>query len=68
MSMKKKPVFVSKAEVLLRTGKTFQTIWTWMREHKFPLARDCNGQPVWLEDELDDWMNSRPIKKYKKAS
>jgi predicted DNA-binding transcriptional regulator AlpA len=64
---KKKLTFVSKAEVCLRTGKTFQTLWTWMREGKFPRARDCNGQPVWLEDEFEDWMRSRPVKQYKPA-
>jgi predicted DNA-binding transcriptional regulator AlpA len=63
--MSKNSRLVSKPEVCDRVGKTYPTIWQWMREGKFPLARDCGGQPAWLESEIDDWINSRPKRQYK---
>jgi len=65
--MFKKPRLVSKPEVCDRVGKTFPTIWLWMREGKFPLARDCGGKPAWLESEIDQWIESRPKRQYKSA-
>jgi predicted DNA-binding transcriptional regulator AlpA len=64
--MSKKPRLVSKPEVCDRVGRTFQTIWLWMKRGDFPAARDLGGQPAWLESEIDEWINSRPLRKYKK--
>jgi len=56
---------ILKPEVLERVGVTFGTIWTWMRDGRFPLARQLGGKTVWYESEVDEWLKSRPFKKYK---
>ena len=37
---------LSKAEVITITGRSFVTIWTWMRDGRFPRARDAHGRPI----------------------
>lgn len=56
---------LSKAEVIERVGRTFPTIWLWMQQGKFPRARDLGGRPVWLENEINDWIAALPIRKFK---
>ena len=56
---------LSKAEILCRTGRTYPTIWRWMRERRFPRARDFNGHPAWLEAEIDEFFAGLPIRKLK---
>ena len=56
---------ISKAEVCDRVGKTFPTIWLWMRQGKFPQARDCGGRPAWVESEIDAWIAALPVREYK---
>jgi predicted DNA-binding transcriptional regulator AlpA len=64
---KTQPRLISKAEVCDRVGRTFVTIWQWMRDGKFPMARDCGGKPAWLESEIDKWIETRPVREYKRA-
>jgi predicted DNA-binding transcriptional regulator AlpA len=47
--------------VLERVGRTFPTIWAWMRAGKFPRARDLGGRPAWIEREMDEWIASLPV-------
>jgi predicted DNA-binding transcriptional regulator AlpA len=54
-----------KAEVLDRLGVTFVTLWKWMRTDFFPRARDLDGKPVWVEAEVEDFINKLPIKPYR---
>ena len=56
---------LSKAAVLEITGRTFPTIWSWMRAGKFPSARDLNGRPVWIRSEIDRYINNLPKRAYK---
>jgi predicted DNA-binding transcriptional regulator AlpA len=56
---------LSKPEVIELTGRSFPTIWNWMINNKFPRARDCNGRPVWIAAEVDDWINALPIRRLK---
>ena len=60
--------FVYKPEVVERVGKTYVTIWRWMTEGTFPNARIVGGQIAWLECEIDQWMESRPLRQYKPLS
>jgi len=57
--------FIYKPEVVERVGKTFVTIWRWMGEGTFPTARTVGGQIAWLESDIDEWMESRPLRQYK---
>jgi predicted DNA-binding transcriptional regulator AlpA len=56
---------LSKAEVIRRTGRTFPTIWRWMRQGRFPRARDLNGRPVWPEPEINEFIAALPIRTFK---
>jgi predicted DNA-binding transcriptional regulator AlpA len=56
---------LSKPEVCDRVGRTFPTIWQWMREGRFPRARDLGGRPAWLESEVNEWIASLPVRKLK---
>jgi predicted DNA-binding transcriptional regulator AlpA len=65
---------ISKAEVLDRTGLSFPTIWKMMRENNFPQAmtlpttpRVKFARPVWVESEVDAWIEALPRRTYKPA-
>ena len=66
-SPRKKPRrFICRGEVLDRTGKAYVILWRWMQQGKFPRAHDSgDGEPVWWEDEVVAWMESRPVKLFK---
>ena len=61
------PRFVFKPEVLDRVGVSYVTIWQWMRTGTFPASREVGGKVAWLESEIDEWMVTRPLRKYKNA-
>jgi predicted DNA-binding transcriptional regulator AlpA len=56
---------LDKPEVITVTGKSFPTLWQWMRSGKFPRARDAHGRPVWLASEVNAWMKALPVRKFK---
>ena len=56
---------LSKSEVIDRTGRSFPTLWAWMRSGRFPRARDACGRPAWLQSEIDAWMKSLPLRRFK---
>jgi predicted DNA-binding transcriptional regulator AlpA len=56
---------LSKAEVITITGKSFPTLWAWMRAGKFPRARVVGEHPAWLASEVNAWIKALPIKKFK---
>lgn len=67
MTASSKVRLISKAEVCDKVGKTFATLWLWCRAGKFPQPRDLGGQPAWIESEVDEWIASRPVRRYKPA-
>jgi prophage regulatory protein len=59
-------VFLSKAQVLKKVPVTGPTLWTWVRQGKFPRPRDISpNKTVWVASEVDEWMQSRPLRNYK---
>jgi predicted DNA-binding transcriptional regulator AlpA len=61
-----KPVrLINRAEVVARTGLHYQTIWNYMRDATFPLARAVGGKSLWLEREVDEWIEARPKRHFK---
>jgi predicted DNA-binding transcriptional regulator AlpA len=56
---------LTKAEVCERVGRTFPTIWSWMRRGLFPRARIAGRTSVWLESEVDRWMQALPLRAYR---
>jgi predicted DNA-binding transcriptional regulator AlpA len=55
---------ISKAEVCDRVGKTFPTIWLWMRQGRFPRARELAGSPVWIASEIEAFCAALPERGY----
>jgi predicted DNA-binding transcriptional regulator AlpA len=53
---------VFKPEVCRRTGKTFPTLWKWMRQGKFPPARELGGKPAWVASEIDAFLAGLPLR------
>ena len=66
-NVRKQSRFIFKPEVLDRVGVSYVTIWQWMRTGAFPASREVGGKVAWLESEIDDWMTTRPLRKYKNA-
>jgi prophage regulatory protein len=59
-------VFLSKAQVLKKIPVTSVTLWAWVRAGKFPRPRALGpNKTVWLASEVDEWMQSRPLRQYK---
>jgi prophage regulatory protein len=59
-------VFLSKAQVLRKIPITAPTLWAWVRTGKFPRPRAISdNKTVWIEAEVDAWMQSRPHRNYK---
>jgi prophage regulatory protein len=56
---------ISKPEVLDRVGVTYPTIWTWMREGKFPRSREIGGKVAWIESEVEEWIAALPVRRLK---
>ncbi len=57
--------FISKAEVLDRVAASYPSVWQWMRDGKFPRSRELGGKSVWLESEIEAWINARPRRRLK---
>jgi predicted DNA-binding transcriptional regulator AlpA len=58
---------IFKPEVIQRVGHSFPTIWKWMRAGKFPLSFQIGSKTAWREDEVDQWLASRPRSSFKQA-
>jgi prophage regulatory protein len=59
-------VFLSKAQVLEKIPVTAPTLWSWVRQGKFPRPRAIsNNKTVWIAAEVDAWMRAQPIREYK---
>jgi predicted DNA-binding transcriptional regulator AlpA len=64
---KKKVVlrFISKKEMLERVGVSYQKIWRLMQAGEFPRSRKVGTKSVWLEHEVDEWIDRQPMVKLK---
>jgi prophage regulatory protein len=58
--------FLSKKKVLEKIPVTAPTLWSWIRQGKFPAPREISPNKVgWIEAEVDAWMQARPLRNYK---
>jgi predicted DNA-binding transcriptional regulator AlpA len=54
-------VLLPKSEVLRRIGGvSFPTIWLWMQKGKFPRSRIVGGKTMWLEADIEKWIEALP--------
>lgn len=56
---------ISKPEVLDRVGVTYPTLWSWMREGRFPRSRELGGKAAWIESEVEAWIAALPVRRLK---
>jgi predicted DNA-binding transcriptional regulator AlpA len=58
--------FLTKGEMLERVGVSYAAVWGWIKEGKFPPGRAIgfgkHGHVAWVEDEVMDWLASRPAR------
>jgi predicted DNA-binding transcriptional regulator AlpA len=57
--------FISKTEVLDRVCASYPSVWLWMREGRFPRSRELGGKAVWIENEIEEWIVNRPVRRLK---
>jgi prophage regulatory protein len=56
---------LSRREVMDRIGVSYSTLWSWMRNGKFPRSREVGGKIAWIEAEVDRWIADLPVVKLK---
>ena len=59
--------FVYRPEMLDMVGLSYATIWNLIRRGEFPASHEVDDQVAWFEDELAEWMETRPIRQLKKV-
>ena len=59
------PRLLNKAEVCAIAGATFPSVWSWMRQGRFPRSRIVGGKSMWLSTEVEQWLAALPIRKLK---
>jgi predicted DNA-binding transcriptional regulator AlpA len=45
------------------SGRSYRTLWAWMRDGKFPRSRVCGGRSMWLATEVEAWLAGLPVRK-----
>ena len=54
--------YVRAPELTRKTGLSLSTIWRLEQDEQFPRRRALGPNSVgWLESEISNWLNSRPI-------
>jgi predicted DNA-binding transcriptional regulator AlpA len=56
---------LSKRQTCERVCLTSVTIWKYIRAGKFPPARAVGGKSMWLENEVEAWIQRLPTRELK---
>ena len=56
---------LSKREVLAIANVSYPTLWSWMRQGKFPRSRVVGGKSMWLSTDIEAWLATLPVRKLK---
>lgn len=59
------PRLLDKAEVCRIACASFPTLWSWMRQGRFPRSRAVAGRSMWLSTEIEAWMRELPLRRLK---
>jgi len=51
---------LSKRQVLAIINVSYPTLWSWMRQGKFPRSRVVGGKSMWVSTEIESWMAALP--------
>lgn len=57
--------FLTKKEVLRRVGCSYTTLWEMMVRGEFPRSRALGRRAVWVESEVEEFINKRPVRRLK---
>jgi predicted DNA-binding transcriptional regulator AlpA len=49
---------LTKKQVLARVAVSYPCIWKWMLDGRFPRSREIGGKAVWIEAEINAWINA----------
>ena len=65
-SLEQRPArFLPKKEVLRRVGCSYTTVWELMKRGEFPRSRQLGRRAVWIEQEIEEFITSRPVRRLK---
>ena len=56
---------LSKRQVLAIANVSYPSLWSWMRQGKFPRSRVVGGRSMWLSTEIDVWLAALPVRHLK---
>ena len=56
---------IYKPELLDRVGLSYATVWTMMRQGRFPRSRVVGGKVAWFESEIETWITELPVRRLK---
>jgi predicted DNA-binding transcriptional regulator AlpA len=55
---------IFKKQLLERVPLSYATIWRLMREGKFPRARQIGQRSVWVDAEVEAFLQALPLREY----
>jgi predicted DNA-binding transcriptional regulator AlpA len=56
---------IDRKTVLNKVPMSYPRIWAMMRDGLFPRGREIGGRTFWIESEVDDFINNRPVRRLK---
>ena len=56
---------MTKNEVLNLLNVSYPTLWSWMRDGRFPRARQLVGKNVWIRAEVEAFIADLPVRRFK---
>jgi predicted DNA-binding transcriptional regulator AlpA len=65
VELERRPRLLTRHEVLARIRVTYPTLWQMIRDGKFPRARIVLNKSLWLEHEVDAWIEALPLRRLK---
>jgi prophage regulatory protein len=55
---------ISRRQTCDRVHLTYPTIWKRVKEGTFPRPRAVGGKTMFVEDEIDQWIDALPFREY----
>ena len=56
---------LSRHEIVALSGFTYPWLWQMMRRGLFPRGRVVGGKTMWLASEVQDWLDTLPVRPLK---
>jgi predicted DNA-binding transcriptional regulator AlpA len=63
--MSKEPAkFITTEQMLAQVGVSYPTVIKQMKNGTFPRSRKVGKRSLWIEEEVSEWIRSRPPSKF----